>query len=114
MHLPTPDPDVIYRPVDGGGVLLSTKTEAYFGLNATGTYVWEHLYPVFRTLEELSTALHALYPEVPPETLREDARHLVADLVASGLVCPRADIDAGMGALPGVQETAQASAQRVG
>ena len=86
--LPVPSPDVIYRTVDGGAVLLSTGQEVYYGLNTAGAYIWEHLPPVFGTLEEMSASLSALHPEVTAETIRADARELLDDLLANGLVRP--------------------------
>jgi len=86
MMLPVPDRDVIYKAVDSGAVLLSTKEEVYYGLNAVGGYIWEHLPPVLETLDELSASLSALYPEVPVETIRADASELLDDLLAASLV----------------------------
>ena len=86
MLLPAADPKVIYRGVAGGAVLLSTEHEVYYGLNTVGAYVWEHLPPVFQTLEELCAALSALYPDVPLESIRADIRELLHDLVANGLL----------------------------
>jgi DNA-directed RNA polymerase specialized sigma24 family protein len=34
MLLPTPNPDVIHKAVADGAVLLSTRDEVYYGLNA--------------------------------------------------------------------------------
>ena len=87
MQLPTADPKVIYRGVAGGAVLLSTEQEVYYGLNTVGAYVWEHLPPVFQTLEQLAAALSAAYPDVPAEAIRTDIQELLHDLVANGLVC---------------------------
>ena len=87
MQLPTADPKVIYRSVAGGAVLLSTAQEVYYGLNTVGAYVWEHLPPVFQTLEQLAAALSAAYPDVPAEAIRADVLELLDNLVANGLVC---------------------------
>ena len=84
-QLPVPRRDVIYRRVDGGAVLLSTEQEVYYGLNAVGAYIWEHLPPAFQTLEQLSASLSGVYPEVAAETIQADARELLADLIANGL-----------------------------
>src|SRR5437867_12367996 len=88
MRLPTADPQVICCGVAGGAVLLSTEQEVYYGLNTVGAYIWEHLPPVFGTLEEMSASLSALHPEVTAETIRADARELLDDLLANGLVRP--------------------------
>ena len=86
MLLPVPNPEVIYKAVDGGAVLLSTTDEVYYGLNEVGGQIWEHLPPVLRTFDELTAALAARYPAVPAETIHADARALLDALLASGLV----------------------------
>src|SRR5207247_6479502 len=88
MELPVRNPNVMCRTVDGGAVLLDTGQEVYYGLNTVGAYIWEHLPPVFQTLEEMSASLSALHPEVAVETIRADARELLDDLLANGLVRP--------------------------
>jgi len=88
MQLPVRNPDVICRTVDGGAVLLDTGHEVYYGLNAVGAFIWEHLPPVCQTLEDMSASLGALYPEVAVEAIRTDARELLDDLLAARLVCP--------------------------
>jgi hypothetical protein len=85
-RLPAPTRDVIYRAVDGGAVLLCMTDEVYYGLNAVGSYIWEHLPPALETFEELCTALQTAYPDVPEQTIRADARALLDDLLANGLV----------------------------
>lgn len=86
MLLPVPNPEVIYKAVEGGAVLLSTTDEVYYGLNEVGGQIWEHLPPVLRTFDELTTSLVARYPGVPLETIRADARALLDALLSSGLV----------------------------
>lgn len=85
-RLPTPNPDVMYRAVDGGAVLLCMTDEVYYGLNAVGSYVWEHLPPVLTTIDELCTAMQAEYPDAPEQTIRADVRALLGDLLKNGLV----------------------------
>jgi hypothetical protein len=86
--LPAPSPEVIYRPVKDGAVLLSTNEEVYFGLNDAGACIWE-LLAKHETLEELTAALEGIYPEVEPDRLRDDATDLLDDLLAHGLVQAR-------------------------
>ncbi len=114
MLLPKPIPDVIYRAVEDGAVLLSSKDEVYYGLNAVGRYIWEHLPPVLQTPEELFTSLSAAYPEVPIETIRADSRELLAELLAHGLVSPSAGTDHATTESHTAQKTDQVAAQRVG
>ena len=113
MQLPKPNPEVIYRAVEDGAVLLSSKDEVYYGLNTVGKYIWEHLPPVLQTLEELSTSLSAVYPDIPVETIRADACELLAELLANGLVSPPAGSDHAVQSRA-AQKTDQVAAQRVG
>ncbi len=84
--LPVANPDVIYQSLDEGGVLFSPKEEVYFGLNAVGARVWEALPPASRSWEELFSTLETTYPTVDPATLRADARELIDELLAQGLL----------------------------
>jgi hypothetical protein len=86
MRLPAPSPDVMYRAVDGGAVLLSVRDEVYYGLNTVGSYIWEHLPPVLQTVDELMDALAARHPDVPEQTIRADVRELLDNLLINGLV----------------------------
>ncbi len=114
MQLPKPKPEVIYRGVDDGAVLLSSKDEVYFGLNPVGRYIWEHLPPVLQTPEELFVSLSAAYPDVPIETIRADARELLAELQANGLVSPPAGTAYATSQSDAAQETDRVAAQRLG
>ncbi len=84
--LPNPHPAVVFKPVSTGGVLLHTETEIYFGLNEVGVVVWQCLAPECSNLEELCERLQATYPEVAAETIRTDARELLASLEEKKLV----------------------------
>lgn len=84
--LPVAHPEVIYRPVADGAVLLHTGQEVYFGLNVVGAQIWELLPPACSTLEEVCATLGARYPDVPAPTLRADVLELLAELERSGLV----------------------------
>ena len=94
MLLPVPNPEVIYKAVEGGAVLLSTTDEVYYGLNEVGGQIWEHLPPVLRTFDELVATLAARYPGVPVDTIRADVRGLLEVLLGSGLVRPAVQDDA--------------------
>jgi hypothetical protein len=112
MRLPSPNPDVIYRAVDGGAVLLSARDEVYYGLNAVGCQIWEHLPPVLQTFDELVTSVQALYPDVPLETIQADTSELLDGLLANGLVSPMAGTDASQS--HAAQKTDRVAASRVG
>lgn len=44
-HRPTfqRNPDIVYREIDGGGVLLNIKSGAYHEINSTAREIWEAL-----------------------------------------------------------------------
>jgi hypothetical protein len=70
--------------VDGELVLLNIESGEYFGLNRTGSRVWELLGEVpdlDRVHEEL-----ALRYRVDRQLLREDLNDLVAELERAGLI----------------------------
>ncbi|HLQ69556.1 MAG TPA: PqqD family protein [Gemmatimonadales bacterium] len=86
MRLPMPSPDVIYKAVDNGAVLLSVSDEVYYGLNGVGSYIWEHLPPVLENFEALCASVGEKYPDASAETIRADVRTLLEDLMRHGLV----------------------------
>jgi hypothetical protein len=69
---------------DGESVLLNLDTEHYFGLNDSGSRMWEVLTSE-PSIEAAYAALLAEY-EVEPESLREDLVAFVDDLVEHQLV----------------------------
>lgn len=92
--LPRPSESAIFRSLPEGGVLFSTTSEVYFGVNTVGARIWEMLPPVTRTFEELCALLVAEYSDVSAEVIRSDARRFVEQLTANGLaVAPRPEGD---------------------
>lgn len=85
-RLPFPKPAVVCCEVEQGAVLLSTDDETYYGLNQVGARIWSLLPPAHSTLQGLCQALAQSYPDVSPETLEEDVRALLDDLLRNGLV----------------------------
>ena len=81
-----PSPEVIFREVEDGAVLLSTSDEVYFGLNHVGARVWKLLSLPDHDVEALCRTLSDEYPEVAKETLRADVSELLEQLQALGLV----------------------------
>ena len=81
------NPAVLFQTVDNGAVLLHTENEIYFGLNQVGAEVWELLTPTCSALDELCAELGRRYPNVAPNTLREDVSELLDSLTAHGLLC---------------------------
>lgn len=87
-RLPEITDDVVYSRVSEGGVLLSTETEVYYGLNETGARIWESLASC-ETMDGLCRRLESEYPEVDPATLRRDVEELLEDLTDHGLLVRR-------------------------
>lgn len=89
--LPHPAPGVLFQPLPDGAVLLDTRTEVYFGLNAVGARVWQLLPPATRTADELCAAVRDAYPDAAAETVRADVAGLLHALDNAGLVTPRVE-----------------------
>lgn len=77
-------PHVLIRHLDGESVLLNLESERYFGLDATGTRMWE----LATTQPNLSVAFDMLVEEfdVEPEALRNHLTELLSGLVENGLL----------------------------
>jgi len=84
--LPRPDPNVLFKAVSDGAVLLHVAEEIYFGLNDVGTLIWQLLPPACGDLNELCARLGEVYSDVPPEVLRADVIELLNELEANRLV----------------------------
>jgi hypothetical protein len=75
---------VLIRHLDGESVLLNLESERYFGLDATGTRMWE-----LATSEPcIALALKKLQEEyeVEPDILRNHLAQLLSGLVENGLL----------------------------
>jgi hypothetical protein len=68
-----------------GGVLFSSESEVYFGVNPVGAIIWEML-PVHATVEQLVSALAQRFSDVGVERIQRDVDAFLADLRANGLV----------------------------
>jgi hypothetical protein len=75
---------VLVRQLEGESVLLNLETEKYFGLDATGTRMWE----LVTTLPNIEAACGMLIHEfeVEPEVLRNNLAELLGQLVENGLL----------------------------
>ncbi|MFN8580740.1 MAG: PqqD family protein [Gemmatimonadaceae bacterium] len=83
--LPTPSSSAIFKPLAEGGVLFSTSTEVYFGVNVIGARIWELLPPKSSSVEELVTVLSSEYSDVSPAQIRKDVQKFLEDLIENGL-----------------------------
>ncbi|HKW65533.1 MAG TPA: PqqD family protein [Candidatus Acidoferrum sp.] len=75
---------VLVRLLDRESVLLNLETEQYFGLDETGTRMWQ----LVTTSPNIDAAYQELLSEyeVHPETLRENLTELLDHLVEHGLL----------------------------
>jgi hypothetical protein len=82
--------DVVFRELDGEGVLLNLASGIYFGLDRTGTRMWQ----LIEQHGRLSAVLAALCDEYEAEreTLERDLVRLASELSEKGLVMPQDDI----------------------
>ena len=77
-------PDTLINVVGNEAVLLNLGNEQYYGLDETGTSIWQAL--------TTNTTIQAAYEklldeyEVSAEVLQQDLRELLEKLLAQGLV----------------------------
>jgi Coenzyme PQQ synthesis protein D (PqqD) len=81
---PRPAPEVVYRDLAQGGVLLHLGSGQYHGVNAIGALIWD-LIDGTRTTRQI-TALLADQIEEPPPELEADVAAFVGGLRDRGLV----------------------------
>lgn len=77
---------VLFREVQGEGVVLHLETNAYFRLDSVGTRVWLAMQEV-DTLDEVVDRLLEEF-DAPEGIVRQDIQQLLRDLSAHGLVEP--------------------------
>ena len=86
---PKPAESAIFRALPEGGVLFSTESEVYFGVNMVGARIWELMPPATQTFGELIDALRSEYSDVSVDVIRGDASKFVEQLLSNGLVVDR-------------------------
>jgi hypothetical protein len=88
---------VLIRHLDGESVLLNLETEKYFGLDATGTRMWQ----LVTTASTVDSAYAQLLEEfeVDPELLRTHLTELLSRLLENGLLNIATD---NVGSIPAV------------
>ena len=83
-RVPVKNPDVVWRDLEGEGVLLNPVDGKYFGLNPVGLSVWNKM-EGGRTLDEIVALLLEEYEVERPE-LERDVVELTGRLAAGGLI----------------------------
>jgi hypothetical protein len=77
-------PEVLCQEVNGEMVLLDLRSEFYFGLDATGTRIWQLLQSGLSVQELVKKMMDEF--NVDKETLESDVNVLLAKLLDAGLV----------------------------
>jgi hypothetical protein len=75
---------VMFRELDGESVLLNLQNEMYYGLDETGTRMWQLL----TSADSVQAAMDILLEEfdVSPEILEQDLVQLITELKSHGLL----------------------------
>jgi Coenzyme PQQ synthesis protein D (PqqD) len=84
MHRANVPAHVLVRYLDRECVLLNLETERYFGLDETGTRIWQ-LVTAASNIDAAFQDLLAEY-DVQPELLRANLNELMSRLVENGLL----------------------------
>lgn len=76
--------DVLVQELGGESVLLNLKSERYFGLDSTGTRMWQ----VLSTCDSIQSAYEVLLTEyeVEGDALKQDLHYLIEQLLEHGLI----------------------------
>ena len=77
-------PDIVSRTVHKEEVLLDMNSGIYFGLNETGTQIWEHV-KAGQSLTHASVALSKTY-DLPAERANTEVLNLITQLYSKNLV----------------------------
>jgi len=77
--------DVVAREVGGEAVLLNLSSGTYFGLNDTGSMIWQLVDEDSASLEDICDAIEEEY-DVAREDVERDVLALVEELVEHGLL----------------------------
>jgi hypothetical protein len=84
-----PNPNVVFKDLDGEAVLLDLSSGTYFGLNEVGTRVWQ-LAAADRDEAQIVAAIAAEYA-ADPTVIAADVAALLADLRTRRLILDEAD-----------------------
>lgn len=76
--------DVLFHNVEGGAVLLNTKSEEYFGLDDVGTSMWNALLET-KSVEEAHQKLLDQY-EIGSDELYQDLQNWIKELAENELL----------------------------
>ena len=75
----------VWKIIDGEAVVVHSDSSEYFGLNASGTALWQVLATSKPSTEQLATYL-ADHFDREPEVASREAESFVAKVLAAGLI----------------------------
>jgi len=78
--------EVVFRELDGEAVLLNLASGMYFGLDGTGTRIWQ-LIGEHRQLADVLAALCEEF-DAPRDAMERDLLNLASELSEKGLLVP--------------------------
>lgn len=79
---------VIWQVLDDEATLVHVETKFYYGLNPTGTFIWNMLSQNEATFDQIVQAVSAEY-ELEPAVVTPDVKQLLSDLAAEQLIIER-------------------------
>lgn len=79
---------VVSETVAGETTLVNTETTYYYGLNATGTFIWDLLADHDATFQEILDAVSAEY-ELESGLIQSDIERLLEQLTQEQLILER-------------------------
>jgi hypothetical protein len=85
MHYSVNKQKASWRIVDGEAVIVNTETTYYYGLNRTGTYVWNLLVDESLTCDEIGERLRLAFSGAGEE-VTPDVKGLLENLVREQLL----------------------------
>jgi len=80
---PAPNPNLIWRVVDGEAILLDTATGYHFSLDPIGTEIWQSLQSG-DTVDDIAARISRTY-EVSPDVARKDVVEFLDELRSARL-----------------------------
>jgi hypothetical protein len=85
-QLPRARSTIVWVALPDGAVLFCPETEVYYGLDPVGASIWELLPENAHSLETLSMAVNARFPDGRLDDIRDDVSEFLTALEESGLV----------------------------
>src|SRR5688572_17523119 len=95
-----------WRIVDGEAVIVHAVSSAYYGLNKTGTFIWESIASEPMASHDVADRVTERFG-VTADSIRDEVEAFLVSLEAEGLACEAADVH---GAVPAVAISAQPDA----